>query len=853
MSSANLNREETAARAQAINLHTIALSLDLSEAPNPEVASYPSCTTLVFDATTPTTWLDFLGESVDSVSVNGQEIPVEWDGARIALTGLAEHNTVVVRAHAFYSRSGEGLHRYVDPEDGNTYLYTQYEPADSRRVMACFEQPDMKASFELDVTAPREWIVLGNGEEVSCQERGEVSVHRFAPTKKLSSYITAVAAGPYYQVRDQWEDIKLSVLCRASLAPYLDADEVFEVTKQGLEKYHELFAYRYPWGKYDQIFVPEYNLGAMENPGLVTFTERYVFRGASSEEEHEQRANTILHEMAHMWFGDLVTMQWWDDLWLKESFAEFMGTYVCAEATKFTSAWVRFANGRKAWAYTQDQLPTTHPIVADIPDLEAAKLNFDGITYAKGAAVLKQLVAYVGEDAFFAAARSYFAAHAFGNARCEDFLHALAEASGRDMDAWNKAWLLTSGISTMELEVAREFPGEDGAEGEVELRITQSDPRPHVLRLSVMREVDATFAPEGRTEPDSPLGIHERRVARVHTQELDLSEVRTLVRVPRGDLYLLNDGDLTYAKVRLDSASLATAEKYLSTVGDEMARAVIWAALWNQVRDGLLAPRRFIAMVADHASRASNTGILQTLLEHVAYALDNYLDEAQAQQTRKNWIETLYAGMWQTSGDTQLVWARAFAKALAYSEEYAALSLGFLDGTNDFPIDLATNAPLRWQLICSLAAHGTISTSAIEEAAAQDTSSLAHVAKIQALASIPRSEVRTADWVRAWGDETLSNDELSALITGFKAGHSRELIHRFDAEYYERISDAWASRSIEMARRLVRDLFPQSATTELADRWLEYNEGAPQALRRIILEQRDNLARAILVREAFRG
>lgn len=460
MSSANLTREETAARAAGIRLHTVEVDLDLRSAPDAAATTFPTRSTFAFTAVTDTTWVDFIGESVIEVIVNDRAQPVEWDGARIRLRGLVADATTpnVVRIHATarYSTSGEGLHRFRDPVDDATYLYTQYEPADCRRVYPCFEQPDMKARWRFTVAAPTGWEVLSNGAETSRDEvAGGVRVH-FTETLPLSSYITAVAAGPYHRVngthRGTQAPIALGVLCRASLAAHLDADEILDITRRGLSFFENAFDFPYPWGKYDQIFVPEYNLGAMENPGLVTFTEAYVFRGASTTAQHEARANTILHEMAHMWFGDLATMRWWDDLWLKESFADYMGTHAAAAVGGFPDAWVSFATRRKGWAYTQDQLPTTHPIVADIPDLEAAKLNFDGITYAKGASVLKQLVGFVGEEAFFRGAQRYFARHAFGNTTLPDLLTALEEASGRDLAAWSAAWLQTTGVTELSAE-----------------------------------------------------------------------------------------------------------------------------------------------------------------------------------------------------------------------------------------------------------------------------------------------------------------------------------------------------------------------------------------------------------------
>ncbi|MGW8483988.1 aminopeptidase N [Microbacterium sp. NPDC055903] len=822
MSSANLTREETAARSAAVSVHSIRVELDLREARDPARSGFGTTTTLEFESTAAETWLDFIGESVEEVVVNGASRPVVHDGSRIALTGLRGSNVVRVRAVGAYSRSGEGLHRFVDPVDGETYLYTQYEPADSRRVMACFEQPDMKAAYTFVVHAPAGWQVLSNQRVISSTTADDVQSVEFAPTLPISSYITAVAAGPYHRVDGEWsrgdQRIPLGVLCRASLAPHLEAEEILEVTRQGLDFFTDAFAYAYPWGKYDQIFVPEYNLGAMENPGLVTFTEAYIPRGAATDAQRGGRANTILHEMAHMWFGDLVTMSWWDDLWLKESFADYMGSHASAAATRFTDAWVRFAANRKAWAYQQDQLPTTHPIVADIPDLEAAKLNFDGITYAKGAAVLKQLVAFVGEEAFFEGARRYFAEHAFGNTTLEDLLLPLEEVSGREVRSWSRAWLETSGVSTIEL--TRDAGGA--------LAILQSHPRPHRLRVGLYDLVDGRLVRRGRTE-------------------IDVVAEKTPVSFGDADLVLLNDDDLTYAKVRLDERSLDAAAEALSTL-EPLPRALVWSSLWNAARDGVLPARRYLDIVRAHAPAEENIGLLAGVLANAAFTLSNYIPESDAVEQRSVWFRTTEQALRgaEPGSDAQLSWARAFAAAAAYAPEAGPTLATILGG--DAPQGLPVDAELRWSLVIAQATIGAVNDAEITVESAKDETADGRTAALRARTSRPDAEVRAGAWIAAWEDEALSNDQLDATIAGFRAGGRRDLIADRDTEYFARIRPAWTQRSIEIARRLVVGLFPASDSLDLVDAWLEANEDAPAALRRLVIEQRDHLARAIRVR-----
>ncbi|WP_426169214.1 aminopeptidase N [Microbacterium sp. DWRC1-3] len=825
MDTANLTREETAARSAAVTVHRIRVELDLTGAPERARTGFPTVTTLEFSSTVDATWLDFVGEGVQRVCVNGVDQEIVYDGARISLSGLVDSNVVRVEAIGAYSRSGEGLHRFHDPVDDETYLYTQYEPADSRRVMACFEQPDMKAEYTFVVDAPSGWEVLSNQSPTHTDLGVGVQRVEFAPTLPISSYITAVAAGPYSRVDGEWrrddQSVALGVFVRRSLAAHLEAEEILEVTRQGLDFFTDAFAYPYPWGKYDQIFVPEYNLGAMENPGLVTFTESYLSRGAATDAQRAARANTILHEMAHMWFGDLVTMTWWDDLWLKESFADYMGAHASAVATRYHDAWVTFAASRKAWAYQQDQLPTTHPIVADITDLEAAKLNFDGITYAKGAAVLKQLVTFVGDEAFFEGARLYFAANAFGNTTLDDFLVQLSAVSGRDMSDWSAAWLQTSGMSTLWTET----------EADGRSILVQTDPRPHRLRIGLYERVDG-------------------RVLRREQRELDVVGERTEIDLPDADLVLLNDDDLTYVKARLDARSLATVEESLSAIDDPLARALVWSSLWNATRDGELAAARYLEIVRTHAPAESNIGLLTGVLANASYTIRHFVAEASRDQEQQRWVETAWSTLEaaDAGSDAQLSWARAFATASAFDDGHQEQVRALLDG--QAPEGLVIDPDLRWQLLTALVTTGHADLADVAAEQQRDDTGDGRTAARRARSSRPDATVRREAWDSAWNDLALSNDHLDAEIGGFRAGGRRDLVSGFDDEYFARIGQVWGARSIEIARRLVVGLFPAGDSLEPVDAWLAANAEAPAALRRLVIEQRDHLARELRVRVA---
>ncbi|MCX5169075.1 aminopeptidase N [Streptomyces antibioticus] len=852
----NLSRDEARERAALLSVDSYDVSLDIRSAlgdrTDEEAAAGPrtfrSVTTIRFRCNEPgaSSFADLIAPRVTAVSLNGRDLdPGEvFDGSRVLLEDLAAENELVVDAQCAYSRTGEGLHRFVDPEDGEVYLYTQYEPADARRVFANFEQPDLKAPFRFEVRAPEGWTVWSNG--AGAESDG---VWRFAETKPISTYITCVVAGPYHHVTDVYTrdlgdgttlEIPLGAMCRKGLAPYFEADDIFLVTKQGLDFFHDHFDYPYPFGKYDQAFVPEYNLGAMENPGLVTFREEYVFRGKVTQASYEARANVILHEMAHMWFGDLVTMVWWDDLWLKESFADFMGTFANVGATRFKDAWITFANRRKAWAYRADQLPSTHPVTADIRDLQDAKLNFDGITYAKGASVLKQLVAYVGQDAFLEGARRYFKRHAYGNTRLGDLLAVLGETSGRDMAAWARSWLQTAGVNALTPQVLLDEQGRV-AELAVVQEAAESYPelRPHRVAIGLYR-------------------LEEGRLVRYARAETDVAGPRTVVTELAGqdapELVLVNDDDLTYCKIRFDSTSLATLREHLGTMTDPLARALCWSALWNLTRDALLPASDFIDLVARFAHGESDIGVLQTLHAQAGSAVVHYLPRDRRRAGERVLAETALRDLRAAApgSEHQLAWARFFASVASEPDDLALLR-GLLDGTEKFE-GLVVDQELRWAFLEPLAAHGAADEAVLAAELARDDTASGKRHQVRCLAARPSAAVKAQAWAQLVESDALSNALVEATIAGFAQPSQRELLAPYAPKYFEVIGRVWEERSIQIAMHVVRGLFPDlqdsPETLEATDAWLDAHPSAPPALRRLVLEGRDDLARALRAQEA---
>ncbi|GLV97000.1 aminopeptidase N [Streptomyces lavendulae] len=836
----NLSRDEARERAGLLSVDGYEVALDLRSAvdeaePAEGPRTFRSVTTIRFRAATPgaSSFADLIAPSVNSVTLNGRALDpaAVFDGARIALEGLASENVLVVDANCAYSRTGEGMHRFVDPEDGEVYLYTQYEPADARRVYANFEQPDLKAPYRFEVTAPEGWRVWSNGVE----ESHEGQVRRFAETAPISTYITCVVAGPYHYVTDTYTrgdlTIPLGAMCRKGLAKHFDADDVFLVTKQGFDLFHEIFDYPYPFGKYDQAFVPEYNLGAMENPGMVTFREEYIFRGKVTQASYERRANVILHEMAHMWFGDLVTMKWWDDLWLKESFADFMGSFGLVEATRFDQAWVTFANSRKAWAYRADQLPSTHPVTADIRDLEDAKLNFDGITYAKGAAVLKQLVAYVGREAFLDGARRYFKAHAYGNTTLDDLLSVLGEVSGRDMAEWSRAWLQTAGVNALTPVVTTDA---DGRITELAVLQEGDELRPHRVCVGLYRTEAGALVRYARAEAD---------VAGARTA------VAELAGLDRPDLVLVNDEDLTYCKIRFDETSLETLRGHLGDLTDPLARALCWSALWNLTRDALMPARDFLSLFLAHAGRETDVGVLQMLHGQALSAVTHYAAAGRREQSGRD----LAAGalrelrLAEPGSEHQLTWARFFAASAATEGDFQLL-LGLLDGTARID-GLDVDQELRWDFLLPLAAHGSVDEGVLGAELARDDTASGKRHQVRCLAARPSAAVKDQAWAAVVESDALSNALVEATIDGMQQPSRRELLAPYTDRYFEVIERIWAQRSIQIGIHVVKGLYPMlqdsPATVGATDAWLAAHPEAAPALRRLVLESRDDLARAL--------
>ncbi|KIC56171.1 aminopeptidase N [Microbacterium hominis] len=839
----NLTRIEAQERRAIVETQSYDIALDLTR--GPEV--FGSRTVVRFGATEgASTFIDLIARDVREITLNGDAVEVSaFADSRIALEGLRAQNELIVDADCLYTNTGEGLHRFVDPVDGEVYLYSQFEVPDSRRVFAVFEQPDLKATFRFTVTAPAAWKVISNSPTPEpVPGDGGAAIWAFEPTPRISSYITAIVAGPYEATFSELTSasgavVPLGVYGRKSLWQHLDAEYIFDKTRQGFAYYEEKFGVPYPFAKYDQLFVPEFNAGAMENAGAVTFTETYVFRSKVTNAVKERRVVTILHELAHMWFGDLVTMKWWNDLWLNESFAEWASTIATAEATEWTEAWTTFNAMEKTWAYRQDQLPSTHPVVATINDLEDVQVNFDGITYAKGGSVLKQLAAWVGIDAFFAGVGQYFQKHAFGNTELSDLLVELEATSGRDLSGWSQKWLETAGVNTLapELRVS-----DDGVISR--FAIVQTAPadyptiRPHRLGVGF-------YALEGGA------------LVRTRHIELDvdgdLTEVPELVGERQPDLILLNDDDLAYAKIRLDARSLTTAIDHLAGISDPLARSLVWGAAWDQTRDAEASASDYIDLVLRNIGAETESTTVRTTLAQLQLAANAYVapDKREAARVR------VADGLWELAqdaeagSDSQLQFVTAFASAAATPAQWETVRT-LRDGELTLP-GLEIDADLSWALLVSLAAGGVVSAEQIDAALAADNTAKGGEFAAQAKAALPTVDAKRAAWASLVDSADLPNTVVRSAALGFVHPAGVAALESFVQPYFDMLLPVWESRTYQIANYLITGLYPAPlASLALRDatrQWLAAHADAPAALRRLVNENLAGVERALAVQE----
>ncbi|ALV36322.1 aminopeptidase N [Streptomyces sp. CdTB01] len=824
-----LTRDEAQTRARLLDVHRCSIELDLTTGDE----TFDSRTVIRFSARTDaTTFVELKPAELRAATLDGMPLdPASLDGNRLPLENLtAGEHELRVEAAMRYSRTGEGMHRFTDPTDGETYVYTQLFLDDVQRVFAAFDQPDLKSVFELTVTAPDGWTVLANG----ITERLDDGRWRAAPTPLISTYLVAVAAGPWHSVRTEHRGLPFGLHCRRSLAPYLDpdAEELFEITRQCFDRYHEKFEEPYPFDSYDQAFVPEFNAGAMENPGLVTFRDEFVYRSAVTDTERQTRAMVVAHEMAHMWFGDLVTLRWWDDIWLNESFAEYMGYQTLTEATRFTDTWTDFGVARKSWGYDADQRPSTHPVAPEnVDDTASALLNFDGISYAKGASALRQLVAWLGEKDFLAGINTHFARHRFANAGLADFIDSLASATERDVHAWADAWLRTTGVDTLRPVVTR------ADEGTYTLEIEHTGSRPHRVAVGLY---DQDVADESRHL------VLRRRL------DLDVPQTGPHPLGKRPALLVLNDGDLTYAKIRFDAESFETVRANLCGLPDPLTRAVVWNALRDSVRDGELAPTAYLETARAHLPHETDLALVQGVLAFATAQVAGRYIAPEGRPAALATLSSLCRDLIRRTEDgdnpgLRLIAVRHFIDVAAQPDTIAAW---LADGT--VPGGPELDPELRWRVLARLAVLGAVDEAEIATELDRDLSATGQEGAARCRAALPDEAGKAKAWEAMFGSDDLSNYLFIATAQGFWQPEQADLVGPYVARYYEDAVAVSARRGPAIADAAGRSAFPVHAvdaeTLRLGEACLRDADLLP-ALRRKLVDQLDDLRRALRVRE----
>jgi aminopeptidase N len=841
---AEITRDETSERARLLRVESYDIELDLTRGED----VFGSVSVITFDCAEPgaSTYADLIAQSVHEITLNGSPVDpaTAYASGRIALSGLAAHNELRVVADCGYGTGGNGLQRSVDSADGRVYTFTQFEAAHARTAFANFEQPDLKAAFTFHVRVPPHWVVISNQPAPDPSPAGPgPAVWHFPATPRISTYLTAVVAGEYHVLSDSHttppgQVIPLGLACRQSMLPFLDAAEVFGLTRQGLDYFTGLFGMDYPFAKYDQVFVPD-SAGAMENVGCVTISELGVFRSAVTDTMREQRAMAILHEMSHHWFGDLVTMKWWGDLWLNESFAELAGFQAAAEATRFTGAWTTFCGGFKTWGYEQDQLPSTHPIVADVATLSEAEANVDGISYAKGAAVLKQLAAYLGRDSFFAGIRGYFGEHAWGNATLADLLESLEASSGRSLAAWSKAWLETAGPNTLRPVIAVDDEGRF-----TEFAVLQEAPaahpalRPHHIAIGLYNTDD------------------DGRLVRTHRAEADIAGPRTsvpaLAGLARPDLILLNDDDLTYAIVRFDDRSLRTLTESIGRFTDGLARTICWSAVMDMATQAELAVPAFVAVLLSGMGDEPAISVLQNVHARAERLMAESADPAWVPAGKR---ELAAGGLRQLmaaepGSDHQLAWAQLLGWTATAPEQLDFVA-GLLSGDVTVP-GLPVDAELRWRLLGRLAVAGRAGDAEIDAELSRDATDAGRRHAAACRAAIGDAEHKAAAWRLVAESAEVGLEEAVEVARAFNVAEHADQLRPYAEKYFQALPEIWDSRDGLLRLLLGQALFPYTAASpELLQRVDEFL-GQPHlnpALARVVAEGRDVAEKALRSRE----
>jgi aminopeptidase N len=821
----SLQHAEAIARHDLLSVDAYDVRLDLAS----DERTFASVTTIRFRSTGGPTFVDLKPERVNEIRFNGRALDADLlERGRLPLETLEGDNELVVDAVMPFRNDGEGLHRSVDPADGRHYVYGMSFMDAAPTIFACFDQPDLKAPYTFHVVAPEDWIVIGNapGTDTGPGPRGSAPgrsrLWEFEQTQPLSTYFVTLVAGPYHLIRDEHDGIPLGLSARASIAKDLDADadELLTMTRQCFDEFHRLFGIRYPFGDYHQAFVPEFNAGAMENPGCVTLRDPLVFSSRVTRGTRIQRATTVAHEMAHQWFGNIVTPSWWDDLWLNESFAEYMGNRVTADVTEYDDAWTHNAYARRQWGLVADQRPSTHPVAGNgAVDATAALQNFDGISYAKGSSILKQLNATLGDEVFFAGVIDHFTKHRFGNATMHDLFAGWERAGAGDLSAFTSNWLRTAGPDAIVLDraagvVRRTPPADHPAD------------RSHTLRV-------ATVAPGGTWE----------------IAPLTVTGPETSYDVAAGTAVVLDPYEDTWALVQPDAATVAALPGLLPHTEDTLLRAGIWNAVRSAFHNAAIDPADVIDLVeAGLPVEDSDDAVTYTMPWVLAKVVPLTSDPDVA--LARVHVAALAKAEASGPGSTLQL---ASVQAAVSSATDAVLLRGWLEG-RDLPDGVDVDLDLRWRILVQLASLGETDRAELQAALDTEPTARSRVEHTRAVASLPDADAKAWAWARFTGAVDVPNYELEAAGVGMWRRSQRHLLEEYVDRYFAEVPDTTSLRSgwvlADAAQAFFPAVFEDDATLAKARALLAVDDFDP-SMRRRVVDQADELARRIAIAKAY--
>jgi len=745
------------------------------------------------------------GAKIEKFEMNGKAYTPVFMQHRVILPQAmlaVGANKVVIAYTQSYDHNGRGLNRFVDPEDKRVYFHSQFEAYDAHQMFPCFDQPDIKATMRMTVTAPKAWEVISTTRETSKKVSGDNAIWTFAETPKISTYLFSLHAGPFAKWESKAGNIPLRLFARQALKKFVVAKDWFTPTKAGLKFYGEYFGYPYPFKKYDQIIVPEFTAGAMENVAAITFTERFIHRSAATYKEREGLSSVILHEMAHMWFGDLVTMQWWNGLWLNESFATYMSALSMSRATEFKDSWMSFYSGGKTGAYVEDQLVTTHPIEANIPDTDTAFSNFDSITYGKGASVLKQLSFYLGEDMFRNGLKIYFKNYAYSNSRLEDFLGSLEQASGKDLKTWSKTWLEMAGVDT----VSAEYTCDAGKVTGFALKLIGPNGEPtlreHRTQVGLFQEKNGKIVP---LKTANVLYKGER------------TEVAELNGLECPAMVYPNDQDQDYVKVSIDPRTLETAKTSLSKIASPFTRLMFWPNLYSMVRDMQLMPQDYLKMVVENLPGETDLTIGNAIMRSLGRVIVFLPQATDAQkQTRLALIGDVEKAVWKKiDGKTSADWKKMALETysdIAESQQAKDNLMSVLEGKIKWK-GVVIDADRRWDMIIRLSALGD---SRVEPILAHqrevDKSSRGVDNALAADASKPSLEVKN-EWItKILSRADMSYDQKRTILRNFLPRQQDDLRASLSDKYYSTLPGLVKTADLEFSDLYAGSMVPATCT-----------------------------------------